>query len=208
MMQMAHKVFVVDDDPSMREAIGSLLRSVGLDVWLFSSAREFLQATRPDAAVCLVLDIRMPGLSGLDLQQELSRSNLDLPIVFITAHGDIPITVAAMKGGAVEFLTKPFRDQDLLDAVQAGIEQDRGRRRRRIEVADVRSRYATLTQREREVLRLIAAGKLNKQAAEMLGVSEITIKVHRAQVMRKMNAASLVELVRMVDTLAPASAAR
>lgn len=203
----SNQVFVVDDDVSVREAVGSLLRSVGLSVREFGSAQDFLQAQLREG-VCLILDVRMPGLSGLDLQRELSRADLDLPIVFITAHGDIPMGVAAMKAGAVEFLTKPFRDQDLLDAVQTAIERDHTLRRRRAEVDNIRVHYATLTLREREVLRLVAAGKLNKQAAAVLGVSEITIKVHRAQVMRKMRAPCLIDLVRMFDQLVPAALAR
>jgi FixJ family two-component response regulator len=203
-----HKVFVVDDDVAIREAIGSLLFSVGLDVELFASPHAFLKSKPPEGPACLILDIRLPGLSGLDLQKQLARSNLDLPIVFITAHGDIPMTVAAMKGGAVEFLTKPFRDQELLDAVQAGIARDRAHRRRQVEITNVRDRYANLTAREREVLRLVAAGKLNKQIAGALGVSEITVKVHRAQMMRKMEAPCLIDLVRMVDLLAPVGSSR
>jgi FixJ family two-component response regulator len=201
MSEPAATVIVVDDDASVREAVSSLFRSVGLGVLLFGSAQEFLQSKPVDGPHCLVLDVRLPGLSGLDLQETLSRTNPGLPIVFITGHGDIRMTVSAMKGGAVEFLTKPFRDQELLDAVQAGIEQDRARRSREAADVDVRGRHETLTSREREVMKLVTSGKLNKQVAAALGVSEITVKVHRAQAMRKMKARSLADLVRMADQL-------
>jgi FixJ family two-component response regulator len=200
-MEAAPTVFVVDDDLSIREAVVSLLRSVGLAVVAFASPQEFLRSPSPDGPCCLILDVRLPGLSGLDLQKELSLRHRNLPVIFMTAHGDIPMTVSAMKAGAVEFLTKPFRDQDLLDAVQTGIGRDRDRRRRDASVAEVRSRYETLTVRERETLRLVVSGQLNKQVAATLGISEITVKVHRGNVMRKMNASTFVDLLRMVNQL-------
>ncbi len=168
---------------------------------MFASPQDFLQSPRPDGPICLVLDVRLPGLSGLDLQQELSRSHSHLPIVFITAHGDIPMAVSAMRAGAVGFLTKPFRDQDLLDAVRTGIEWDRDWRRREADVAEAAKAYATLTAREREILGLVVSGKLNKQIAATLGISEITVKVHRGQVMRKMKAGALAELLQMVGRM-------
>jgi FixJ family two-component response regulator len=210
MAEATPTVIVVDDDPTIRESIGGLLRSVGLQVRLLASVDEFLKSGRPDGAACLVLDVRLPGRSGLDLQQELVAANIDLPIVFITGYGDIPMSVRAMKGGAIEFLTKPFRDQDLLDAIQLGLARDRARLEDDKAMAALRARFDTLTAREREVMALVATGRLNKQIAGDLGVSEITVKVHRGQVMRKMRASSLPELARMADRLklTPAQAQR
>jgi FixJ family two-component response regulator len=194
-------VFVVDDDASMRDAVRSLMRSVGLRVELFSSPREFLQWKRPDAPSCLVLDVRLPGESGLDLQRELAEANIHLPIIFITGHGDIPMSVRAMKAGAIEFLTKPFRDQDLLDAIQVALELDRARRQRQAEIATLQERLRLLTPREREVLPLVVSGLLNKQVAAEIGTTEATVKVHRSQLMKKMGADSLPELVRMAQKI-------
>lgn len=194
-------VFVVDDDLSVREALSSLIRSVGLRVETFASAQEFLQYQRPDAAACLVLDVRMPGLSGLDLQRELAHSQERIPIIFITGHGDIPMSVRAMKAGAIEFLPKPFRDEDLLDAIREGLERSQIARQHRVELAEIQEKYATLTSREREVIVLIVKGMLNKQVAAELGITEITIKVHRRRILQKMNAKSLPDLVRMVEKL-------
>ncbi len=194
-------VFVVDDDPSVREALQGLIQSVGLRIQTFGSAQEFLGSPRPDAPACLVLDVRMPGLSGLDLQRELVNAGVKLPIIFITGHGDIPMSVRAMKAGAVEFLTKPFRDQDLLDAVQQAIERDRIARQERVEMVDLRRRFDSLTPREQQVMGLVVTGLLNKQIAAELGTSEVTIKVHRGQLMRKMGANSLPDLVRMAGKL-------
>ena len=194
-------VFVVDDDPSVRRAIKRLVESVGLHVELFGSATEFINSSHPDVASCLVLDIRLPGISGLDFQRELVQAKNGIPIVFITAHGDIPMTVRAMKAGAVEFLTKPFRDQDLLDAIQVGLERDRVRRQRQAETAMLRERFESLTPREREILPLVVSGLLNKQVAAEIGATEATVKVHRSQLMRKMGASSLADLVRMSEKM-------
>ena len=194
-------VFVVDDDASVRVAISSLLRSVGLEVEVFGTAAEFLNNKSPDVAACLVLDIRLPGVSGLDFQAELAKANIHIPIIFITGHGDIPMTVRAMKAGAVEFLTKPFRDQDLLDAVQIALERDRTRRVQDRAVLELRNLYEALTPREQQVIGFVTAGWMNKQIAAELGVSEITVKVHRGSVMKKMCARSLADLVRMADAL-------
>jgi FixJ family two-component response regulator len=200
-------VFVVDDDCSMREALADLIASVGLSVEAFKSGPEFLECTRPDAPACLVLDVRLPGLSGLDLQRELLRTETPIPIIFITGHGDIPMSVRAMKEGAVEFLPKPFRDQDLLDAIQHAIQIDRVARQERTAVAAVRRRYESLTKREREVMKLLVSGLLNKQIAARLGSSEVTVKMHRGQVMHKMKADSVVQLARMAEKIGISSEA-
>jgi len=194
-------VFVIDDDALVRSAIEDLLRSVGLQVETFGSTQEFLRSKRPDAPGCLVLDVRLPGLSGLEFQHTLIESGVHLPIIFISGHGDIPMSVRAMKLGAVEFLTKPLREQELLDVIQMGIERDRLRRQEAKVVAELRERFDSLTSREREVLSLVITGRPNKQIAFQLDLSEMTVKVHRSQIMRKMRAKSLVDLVRMADKL-------
>jgi FixJ family two-component response regulator len=194
-------VFVIDDDPSMRLALEDLVSTVGLEVRVFASPQEFLQSKPPDAPGCLVLDVRLPGMSGLTFHKELAKAGLALPVIFITGHGDIPMSVRAMKAGAVEFLTKPFHDQDLLDAIHAAIERDRKRRREALRLAELRKRFATLTERERQIMTLVVIGRPNKQIAAELTLSEMTVKVHRGQVMRKMHAGSLPELVRMADGL-------
>jgi len=199
--QSQELVFVIDDDASMRTSLSSLFRSVGLKVEVFDSAADFLKVGRPEAASCLVLDVRLPGVSGLDFQAELVKANIRIPIVFITGHGDIPMTVKAMKAGAVEFLTKPFREQDLLDAVRLGLERDRARRAGEAILRELRGRFEGLTSREQEVMAFVTSGLMNKQIAADLGVSEITVKVHRGNVMRKMSAKSLADLVRMADVL-------
>jgi FixJ family two-component response regulator len=192
-------IFVVDDDIGTRESLKNLIRSVGLRVEVFASAQDFLRSTRPDVPGCLVLDVRLPGLSGLDLQKRMAEVELEIPIVFISGHGDIPMSVRAMKAGAVEFLTKPFREQELLDAIQQALERDRNAREQRAEITELRSRYRLLTPRERQVMALVVTGLLNKQIAGELGTSEASVKVHRQHVMAKMRAGSLAALVRMAD---------
>jgi FixJ family two-component response regulator len=195
------RVFVVEDDPSMSIALKNLLKSVGLQAQLFASAQEFMKSERPDVVSCLILDVRLPGISGLDLQRELSRIGVHIPIIFITAHGDIPMSVRAMKAGAVEFLTKPFRDQDLLDAIQVALERDRERRVGETQLATLQTRFQSLTNRERELFSWVVSGRPNKEIAIELGMSEITVKVHRGNLMRKMQAASFADLVRMASDL-------
>jgi FixJ family two-component response regulator len=194
-------VLVVDDDPDLRASIGRLLRSLGLDVQLFASISDFLKSDLPDGPTCLILDVRLPGQSGLDLQRELVAADKGLPIIFITGHGDIPMTVQAMKGGAIEFLTKPFRDQDLLDAIQLGLARDRARRENERALTALRERFGRLSPREREIVIEVARGRLSKQIAGDMGIAEATVKVHRSRAMRKMSARSLPELGRMADRL-------
>jgi FixJ family two-component response regulator len=194
-------VFIVDDDLSVRESLSNLFRSVGLRTAAFGSAHEFLQHTLPDVPSCLILDIRLPRLSGLDFQAELAKADIHIPIIFMTGHGDIPMTVRAMKAGAVDFLTKPFRDQDMLDAVATAIERDRTRRNEARALANLRAAFATLTPRERQIMSLVTAGLMNKQVAAEIGVAEITVKIHRGHIMRKMAAKSLPDLVRMAQIL-------
>ena len=194
-------VFVIDDDESMRRALTNLFQSVGLKVEVFGSAPEMLQSKLPDVPGCLVLDIRLPGLSGLDLQTELADARIHIPIIFMTGHGDIPMTVRAMKGGAVDFLTKPFREQEMLDAVVTAIERDRKRREAGKIVANLQALLATLTARERQILALVSSGLMNKQIAAEVGLAEITVKIHRGRIMKKMGARSLADLVRMADIL-------
>ena len=194
-------VFVIDDDPELRASVARLLRSVGQDAQLFASISDFLEADPPDGPTCLVLDVRLPGRSGLDFQRELAAANRELPIIFITGHGDIPMSVQAMKGGAIEFLTKPFRDQDLLDAIEVGLARDRARRQNERDLAALRERFGSLSLREREIMIQVARGRLSKQIAGDIGIAEATVKVHRSRAMRKMNARSLTEFGRMADKL-------
>jgi FixJ family two-component response regulator len=208
MTEVPPTVFVIEDDPSMRGAVEDLVRSVRLQVRAFASPQEFLESNQRGGPGCLVLDVRLPGMSGLTFQQELVKEGVTLPVIFITGHGDIPMSVRAMKAGAIEFLTKPFHHQELLDAIHAAIERDRATRRETVVVTDLRNRYATLTERERHIMALVVMGRANKQIAAELNLSEITVKVHRGQVMRKMMAESLPDLVRMADRLgAPTTAA-
>jgi FixJ family two-component response regulator len=194
-------VLVIDDDPALRESVGRLLRSVGLDPPLFASVPDFLKSDRPNGPTCLVLDIRLPGRSGLDFQRELAAADIQIPIIFITGHGDIPMSVQAMKGGAIEFLTKPFRDQDLIDAIQLGLARDRARRENEKALGTLRARFHSLSPREREIMIQVVQGRLSKQIAHDLGVSENTVKVHRSNLMRKMSVRSLPELGQMADKL-------
>jgi FixJ family two-component response regulator len=194
-------VLVIDDDPNFRASVGRLLRSLGLNVQLFASIAEFLESDPPDGATCLVLDIRLPDQSGLDLQRELAAANREIPIIFVTGHGDIPMSVQAMKRGAIEFLTKPFRDQDLLDAIQLGLSRDRARRKTETDLAVLKERFGSLSPREREIVIQVARGRLSKQIAFDIGIAEATVKVHRSRAMQKMRAGSLPELGRMADKL-------
>jgi FixJ family two-component response regulator len=201
MVDATPTVLVVDDDPALRQSVGLLLESVGLNAQLFASITDFLASDPPDGPSCLVLDVRLPGQSGLDLQRELAATNRELPIIFITGHGDIPMTVQAMKGGAIEFLTKPFRDQDLLDAIQLGLSRDRVRRENEKALASLRERFSSLSPRERDIMIQVARGRLSKQIAGDIGITEATVKVHRSRAMQKMKARSLPELGRMADKL-------
>ncbi|ABC93302.1 two-component nodulation response regulator protein (plasmid) [Rhizobium etli CFN 42] len=198
---MKEIVYIIDDDASVREGLGDLLRSVGLEVLTFASSQEFLDSKRPEVPGCIILDVRLPGRSGLEFQSMLTSLGIELPVIFISAHSDIPISVRAMKAGAIEFLTKPLREQELLDAAYAGIERDCARRQEVALIAELRSRYDSLTPREREIMNLVVAGSVNKQIAAHVGLSEVTVKVHRGHVMQKMQARSLVDLVRMADSL-------
>jgi FixJ family two-component response regulator len=202
MADVSGVVFVIDDDPSMRAALEDLVSSVGLQVRLFASPEEFLHSNPPDVPSCLVLDVRLPGISGLAFQNELAKAGIAPPVIFITGHGDIPMSVRAMKAGAVEFLTKPFHEQEMLDAIHTALSRDRERRRGALIAAELRERYAALTERERQIMALVVVGRANKQIAAELNLSEMTVKVHRGQVMRKMRAGSIPELVRMADRLA------
>jgi FixJ family two-component response regulator len=206
MSELDSTVLVIDDDPDLRASVGRLLRSNGLDVQLFATISDFLKSNPPDGPACLVLDIRLPGQSGLDLQRELARTKRRLPIIFITGHGDIPMSVQAMKGGAIEFLTKPFRDQDLLDAIQIGLSRDRAWRENEKALADLRKRFASLSPREREIMVQVARGRLSKQIAHDIGIAEATVKVHRSRAMQKLKASSLPELGQMADKLQLVSA--
>ena len=199
--EVSPTVLIIDDDPDLRNSVGRLLRSVGMDARLFESVPEFLKSKRPNGPSCLVLDVRLPGQSGLDFQRELATSNMQLPIIFITGHGDIPMSVQAMKGGAIEFLAKPFREQDLLDAIRLGISRDRVRREAEDALRALRERFETLSQRERVIMTEVARGRLSKQIAGDLGISETTVKVHRSNLMRKMKIRSLTELTRIADKL-------
>jgi FixJ family two-component response regulator len=196
-------VVIIDDDPDIRNALQGLLETVDLQAALFATASEFLASKRPQAPCCIVVDVRLPGLSGLDFQQELARQNIPIPVIFITGHGDIPMSVRAMKAGAVEFLTKPLRDQDLLDAIQAGLRRDRARLEDEQKVADLRTRHESLTARERQVMALLVSGRVNKQIAAEIEISEVTVRLPRGQIMRKMHASSLADLIRIADKIKP-----